>query len=91
VPHIIKTLSGEYEVITHASQYMVLREITDEMVRETISEGYLTYQESNQRDRYEKEIFDKGQQRMRIIRVVINLNTRQIISVHEDTEPKGQQ
>jgi Domain of unknown function (DUF4258) len=74
-----------YTVTDYAAQRLIQRHITDSIVITTIEKGDLHIQE-NGRYRYEHQV-DSGDNVL-VIRVIINPDNNDIVTVYNDTQPK---
>jgi hypothetical protein len=76
-----------YEITDHAAERMMIRELSQAMIIETLEVGDLIHQR-NGRDRYELQ-FDAGEKFI-IIQVIVDEPNRCIVTVIDDTQDKEQ-
>lgn len=82
---IIRANNKDYTVGDHAARRMIERFIPEEMVVETLENGTMTEQPHGT-DLYECEIYDTTLEAVVIVRVVVDEETKIIVSVIDDTE-----
>jgi len=83
--YIIHANNKAYTVSPHAAMRMVQRFIVEEMIIETLQNGTVIEQAQGN-DLYEHQIYDDTLEAFIVVHVVVDEETRTIVTVIDDTE-----
>jgi hypothetical protein len=83
--YIIHANNKAYTVSPHAATRMVQRFIAEAMVIETLENGTVTEQAQGS-DLYEHQLYDDILEAFIVVRIVVDEETRTIVTVIDDTE-----